>query len=89
MRACYPDQVGGGNPVSPVEYCADVPVWDSLVWPRRWQVSRGDTGATQGRTPGEDECRWYDGRVTGQAGFVGAMLVHPNGMTRLGDSWCG
>jgi hypothetical protein len=37
-------QVDGDNPVSPVEFCAGVPVWDSLVRPRRWQVSRGDTG---------------------------------------------
>src|SRR3989337_4584384 len=82
MRACYPNQVDGDNPVSPVGCLRAVPVWDNLVWPRRWQVSRGDTGATQGLTPRECECRWYDGRVTGQAGFIGATLVHPNGITR-------
>ena len=38
---------------------------------------------------GEVECQWYDERVTGQAGFVEATLVHPNGITRPGASWCG
>ena len=31
---------------------------------------------------GEYGSRRYDGGVTGQTGFVGAMLVHPNGITR-------
>ena len=78
MRACCPDQVDDDNPVSPVEFCRR-PRLGQLVWPRWWQVSRGDTGATQGLTPGEDDCRWYDGRVTGQAGFVGVTPVHLNG----------
>ena len=84
MRACYPGPVGGDNLVSPVVCLRAVPVWDSFVWPRRWQVSRGDTGATQDMTLGGYDCRWYDRGVTGQAGFVGATLVHPNGITRPG-----
>jgi hypothetical protein len=30
----------------------------------------------------ECDCQWYDGSVMSQTGFVGAMLVHPNGITR-------
>ena len=56
-----------------------VPVWDCFVWPRRWQVSRGDTGATQDMTLGGNDCRWYGGGVTGQAGLVGDVLVHSYG----------
>src|SRR3989337_1296387 len=82
MRARYPGLVGGDNLVSPFELYGTRSPFGTVCWPRRWQVSRGDTGATQGRTPGENECRWYDGRVTGQAGLIGAMLVHPNGITR-------
>ena len=51
-------------------------VGDSFVWPRRWQVSRGDTGATQDMTLGGNDCRWYDGGVTGQTSLVGDVLVH-------------
>ena len=38
---------------------------------------------------GDDECRRYDEKVTGQAGFVEATLVHPKGIARPGASWCG
>ena len=60
---------------------AGVPVWDSSLAMTVAGVER-----TQGH-PGLDserecDCRWYDGRVTSQTGFVGAMLVHPNGITR-------
>ena len=35
-----------------------------------------------GQDSGESGCWGYDERVTGQASFVGATLVHPNGITR-------
>jgi hypothetical protein len=88
MRACCPDQVDDDNPVSPVELFAGVPVWDSSLATTVAGVMRtqGHPGLESKR---ECDCRWYDGRVTGQAGFVGATLVHPNGITRSGAPWCG
>jgi hypothetical protein len=50
MHACYPDQVDGDNPVSPVELFGYPSPFGTVVWPRRWQVSE-DTGATQCLTP--------------------------------------
>ena len=82
MRACCPDQVDGDNPVSPVELFAGVPVWDSSLATTVAGVIR-----TQGNprldSKGECDCRWYDERVTSQTSFIGAMLVPPNGITRL------
>ena len=81
MHARCPGPVGGDNLVSPVELFASIPVWDSSLAMTVAGVMR-----TQGH-PGLDskrdcDCRWYDGRVTSQTGFVGAMLVQPNVITR-------
>jgi hypothetical protein len=81
MRVRYPGPVGGDNLVSPVELLDPVPVWDSCLATTvaGVMVTRGHPRLDSKR---ECDCWWYDGRVTGQAGFVGAMLVHPNGITR-------
>ena len=52
MRACYPDQVGGDNPVSPVVdwFSPGVPVWDSR--PRLGLHSLATTVAGVMRTQG-------------------------------------
>ena len=84
MRACYPNQVDDDNPVSPVELFCRRPCLGQFSWPRWWQVSRGDTGATQEMTLGGYDLRWYGRGITGQASFVGAPPVHPNGITRPG-----
>ena len=39
MRARYPGPVGGDNLVSPVWFCAHVPVWDSLFGQDAGRVS--------------------------------------------------
>ena len=65
MRACCPDQVDDHNPVSPIELFCPRPRLGQFVWPRWWQVSRGDTGATQDMTLGGYDCRW-DRKSAGQ-----------------------
>jgi hypothetical protein len=82
MRARYPDQVGGDNPVSPVELFGYPSPFGTVCVARTLAGvlrTRGHPGLD---SQGEYDCRSYDGRVTGQAGFVGTSLVHPNGSTR-------
>jgi hypothetical protein len=82
MRARYLGPVGGDNPVSPVElFTRESPF--GTVWLARTLAgvlrTRGHPGLDSKK---EYDCRSYDGRVMGQAGFVGTSLVHPNGSTR-------
>ena len=54
MRACYPGPVGGDNLVSPFGFLSSGPRLGQFCHgcgsATRWQVSRGDTGATQDMT---------------------------------------
>ena len=82
MRACCPDQVDGDNPVSPVELFGYPSPFGTVCLATTVAGVRGHRGHPRLDSEGKCDCRWYDGRVTGQAGFVGATLVHLNGITR-------
>ena len=57
MRACYPDQVGDDNLVSP-GYLRAGPRLGQFCLATTVAGVRSDTGATQGMTRKGDDCLW-------------------------------
>jgi hypothetical protein len=82
MRARCPGPVGGDNPVSPVELLTRESPFGTVCLATTVAGVMRTRGHPRLDSKRECDCRWYDERVMGQAGFVGAMLVHLNGITR-------